>query len=658
MLTGALAVVPAGAQDQTPIAPVGIQSVGGELFIEDTYREDHETRGRFQTKSDDTDLLLREGIRLLVDGYSYHPNLIDWYADLRFGLMHQQTTLLGEDRRSEGFLTGYDLQAHILKQKPVSFRAYATRDERFEDRSFARNLDIQTESEGIQAFWHSMTPADLLLERRKVHESSESRINDEETYQARFTIEDRRTRDNLTRLIFNHEDTDQQTDFLNSDGSRITQNSPDQSDELSLTNRWLFDAGDGRQHQVDGVVRLLHRTGFFRNDLYFIDQRLTLAHTDSFSTFYRGTLNFDDTDEETDHLLRGEIGLIQRIYESMIVTASGYASDRQLSSGYEKIFGAELNVDYQKLTPIGIYQSNLLGILEFHEQAFDQGAQNVFNESITLNNVANIALSQPNVFPGTIRVTDISQAITYVEGIDYLVNQFGPVTQIQRLVGGNIGNGETVLVDYIALTSPFAQYQERLINLRNRFDFDAVPLALYVDTRWRSQVLTGGEDPGNLDVERTILYGAELSPGPFRISAEYETRDHTLFPSWWAYRGRASVMQIIENTTSFSAGLEYEMLQYVSGLDQDLGPGRDFLETYGAYLNLTTRLNKSLLWQAEASSYHTKGRDRAQLTRFGTSILWTRGLLEVELGGHYDIWEQELDSGNSLFVNLNVIRRF
>jgi hypothetical protein len=46
----------------------------------------------------------------------------------------------------------------------------------------------------------------------------------------------------------------------------------------------------------------------------------------------------------------------------------------------------------------------------------------------------------------------------YIEGIDYRLFTTGSVTSIQRLIGGNIGDGETLFVDYRYETSGTAEY--------------------------------------------------------------------------------------------------------------------------------------------------------------------------------------------------------
>lgn len=72
----------------------------------------------------------------------------------------------------------------------------------------------------------------------------------------------------------------------------------------------------------------------------------------------------------------------------------------------------------------------------------------VFDERITLSGTSPVELRNANVVSGTIVVRNLSQTQVFAEGQDYRVVIVGNTTSIQRLLGGSILDGETVLVDY------------------------------------------------------------------------------------------------------------------------------------------------------------------------------------------------------------------
>jgi hypothetical protein len=68
-------------------------------------------------------------------------------------------------------------------------------------------------------------------------------------------------------------------------------------------------------------------------------------------------------------------------------------------------------------------------------------------------------LNQPDVIIQTIVVTDVNNNQTFVAGVDYSIVQNGNRTGIQRIIGGNIPQGATVLVDYDAVPTAAGSYE-------------------------------------------------------------------------------------------------------------------------------------------------------------------------------------------------------
>jgi hypothetical protein len=82
----------------------------------------------------------------------------------------------------------------------------------------------------------------------------------------------------------------------------------------------------------------------------------------------------------------------------------------------------------------------------------------VFDEAIVLSGTTPVDLAQEFVVPGSVVVRNVTNTQTYVEGSDYRLIQTGSITSIQRLIDGNIADGETVLVDYRYATSGTAEF--------------------------------------------------------------------------------------------------------------------------------------------------------------------------------------------------------
>ena len=87
--------------------------------------------------------------------------------------------------------------------------------------------------------------------------------------------------------------------------------------------------------------------------------------------------------------------------------------------------------------------------LDVRDQQADNGRLSVLGEELVLEGTTPVELSRDFIFDdATLRVFNESRTQEYQNGVDYNVIQIGIKTEIQRRVGGNILDGQLVLVDY------------------------------------------------------------------------------------------------------------------------------------------------------------------------------------------------------------------
>lgn len=646
----------ARGQRAAPIENMNITGLEGDLLLTSHYRSDHETRANGQV-TDETDVFFREEVGLRSTGYFYHPNLVDWNAGLRLGLTQQSIDINDESFDSDGTITGYNLSALFLKEKPVSVRAYTSRNQEFIDRSFARQIEVDTEVTGTEVMFKGPTPISLLYEKTRAFEESDIRTDDELSELFRAQMTDARDRDKFTQFTYEHEEVDKTATFFVPGGSPVVQDLPDRRDEFTVANRWRFDNGP-YTHTLNGQTRVLQRRGAFNNDLFSFNQRLDLQHSDTLGTFYRVQAFNDETDTQSDELLEGEIGFIKRYYQSLDVTGRVFGSDRQLESGSEQRYGTFFDFDYRKKTPVGQYTSGLGIGTDVETQESDSGRLGVRDEPVVLSGVTPQRLRSPNILPGSIVVTDANNAVRFIEGVDYRLQQFGDFTEIVRLVTGTIADGQLVLVDYEAGAAENAKFRTDRFHWRHRLQLKDMPIALIAEYRLRDEKLQSGDDPGNLDREEVILLGVEYRVDPITLAGEYERRDQLLFPSSTAYRFRGTYDKVIDDATTLTFGGNYEQLRYTNADAFGLEPGRDFLDRYSLFGHMTTKLRRDLIARFETSFTDTRGRNNDKLARFGGSLHFRRGNLDMMISGHHEIYEQEGDEGESDVVRFTLRRSF
>lgn len=656
-MTAGPAVAQRGAPPRQDPSWLRIDDWSGDVFAKSRYRSDSKelVGGR---KITETDWMYETGLNLFSRGSMYHPNLMEWSAGAEVGYSDQTISADGDDKHSNGVLYGYNFDALLFKEKDVSGRVYADQTKDTVDRSFARAVDLDRQRQGFEVRTRGDLPMLFQYEHLSEHQDTGSVIDDQDGHRFRYEIEDLRDKDFYNRLSLEYETIEQQNQFVNADG---TLSPPDDLSndrlELSATNLWKF--GPLSRHQLAGSARLMRREGAFQEDVATVHQRLDYAHSESFSSFYSGLFNLDNTEDQTDQGGEVQAGVIKHVYDSLDLTGWGVARYREFDDGTEQSAGVHGEAEYRKETPVGRLSASLDLGREYLSNESPTGQRRVVGESVTLDGVTPTQLRNPNVVAGTIVVTNADRSRIYVEGVDYLVSTLGDFTEIRRTIGGDITDGQTVLVDYTADVARDAVYTADNLRVRVRMDFDAAPVSVYTQYRLYDEQLISGNDLGTLDRNGSLLGGVEYRPlEGLRLIGEVETQDHRLTPPWWAYRARAFYDRALDPDTSLTLGAEYESLQYESAAEFGLTGDEDHQLTIGAFGRVTRKLTRWALLRGEVDYIDASGRNNDMAVRVGAGLDIRLRQLTISVEGYHRIYEQEGMNGSGDYVSVMLRRKF
>ena len=159
----------------------------------------------------------------------------------------------------------------------------------------------------------------------------------------------------------------------------------------------------------------------------------------------------------------------------------------------------------------------------------------VFDEQLILTGTAPVDLANEFVVASSVTVTNESQTQQYVEGLDYRLVIIGSVTGIQRLIDGNILDGDIVFVDYAFQTSGTAEFDTVASGLNVSVSFLQYARASLAFNRRRTDV-TGGAltTPVNDADNMQFSIGADKNFGNgWSVSADYRyvDRQETISPA-------------------------------------------------------------------------------------------------------------------------------
>ena len=148
--------------------------------------------------------------------------------------------------------------------------------------------------------------------------------------------------------------------------------------------------------------------------------------------------------------------------------------------------GVSASADYQWALPVGRAQVGYAVRFDSRSQRAVAPTAPVIGERHSLTGVAFVALDRTRVVAGTVQVVNEARTQVFIEGRDYLLSVLGEQTRMQRIVSGDIVDGQTVLADYSVDTGgSFDSTQaDQTLNLlwswQNRFSvyarwFDSAP---------------------------------------------------------------------------------------------------------------------------------------------------------------------------------------
>jgi hypothetical protein len=226
-------------------------------------------------------------------------------------------------------------------------------------------------------------------------------------------------------------------------------------------------------------------------DSWRYNSSLQVLHSDSIISF----LSVDASDMKredarsrsrgaragVDHGIREDLSYGAKI-DHREIRQTGFSSDQS---------AADVRANYQKNMRFGTLGlgANIAKARTDQESTAD--TVQVFDEAVTLIGTVQVDLANEFVVPGTVVVRNFDKTQVYVEDFDYRLVVVGSVTRIERLLNGNILDGETVLVDYEYRTSGTAEFDTLRPGASMSFTFPRFVSAAVRYSRQDTEVLSG-----------------------------------------------------------------------------------------------------------------------------------------------------------------------
>ncbi len=274
----------------------------------------------------------------------------------------------------------------------------------------------------------------------------------------RVTVKSRKTFSSGDRFALSYEVSNRNS--RNGDPRRMIQETLRRSRNLALTSNWRLGSGD--QLHIDQTASFNRRDNPDVTDINF-SPRFRWLHSSTLQSRYRYSFNQSERPESMikNRTERSSAAL----HYSPTPTMNGFVranfdQSEEKSRLLQSAFGLTSRGSFKKTSKIGLLNLSLGLGYERKDRESLVTQISVIEESVELVGTLPIFLSRDFVIIGTVTVRNETGTQILSEGVDYRLVEIGSRTQIERLIGGGILDGETVLVDYDAQTGGTFEYSQ------------------------------------------------------------------------------------------------------------------------------------------------------------------------------------------------------
>ena len=568
------------------------------------------------TESDDgqetefTEERFEETLELWTLGSIYHPNFVELDLAGTFGLAQVDLDSdVGQDRGDDEIYE-WDTSATFLRKETDVLTLYSRRNRQLITRQFGPSLESTITTNGaILDMRNKTVPTRLEVFHSDQVQDSLDDVGDLSLSQDAFIWHSdwRPSLNQAWAWDYSYNAVDQETEGFE----------PTSFDTHDAALSHSIDFGPKDKHNLSSSLTYFEQAGDFPFDRLRWNELLRLRHDDTFETRYQYTLD-DQTVSGIDQTQQTAMtGFTHRLYKSLVTTGSVGIQDLARSDGADSFETfADLDFDYLKKVPYGRFTANMgFGYSHQENDARDEITQ-IVNDLRTFNNGFPIVLTGANVIPGSIVITDPSGLILLQPGLDYRIDTFPDRVEIDRIIGGSIGSGDSVLIDYQLAPQGANVTTTDTFNLGGRYDIQEGPLAgLSLFARYARQDQNIDSDNPDEFIPNSftdVVYGAEYQFWEFLVGAEQQLHDSTIAP--------------------FDATRLYGRWVRPVSLDTTVS-----LNTAFTTVDYTDTDNRIELWTISGQVHHRFSRKLSVLA----TVLWRDE--RDDLRGHTEGWEQQLE---------------
>ncbi|MDP1901516.1 MAG: hypothetical protein Q8K96_13835 [Rubrivivax sp.] len=588
---------------------------------------------------------LRGEVFLMTHGYVYHPNLL--LLDLGAGLIFDRNSLASDGMASvsRGTLYNLNARAQFLRGKPYRGGLFFERTNDSQAVGPAQSLLTENTSYGFDfSLLAPVTPLPLRVDARRFHSQGQGaeQVIDDRIDEINFRAERAWRGLGETRLHYQAIESDSRSGSLGLP-IRATRSHTERAD---LDTNLVF--GARKEYELTQGISL-NTLSYTANEDIAVDHRqfrfnLQLRGRPSAALQTHARYQFDENDQraasspQTSRLSAVNAGLSYQPSPQLGATLEARTALERSSVLSSTQSGFNGSLLYRHALPLGELTAGYGGNFFWRDQNAAEPVAQVVGERVTLAGTSTVTLRQLQVIANSVVVSNAPRTQIFLEGKDYVLSQVGLNTRIQRLIAGNILDGQDVVIDYDFDTG--GTYTRTQLDHTVEFGWNLKSLAsVYVRFLDSAPNIVSGTPNAPLNTIRSTTYGARgdfpLTLGSEELqlggNMEREDRRETLAPF------QRSTVEIFGETTlprvtrgGLRLGARHQTVEYTSLPEQDVNQKSYSLKLWsriatGVDMSLeATRTSDTGTPQATRQSTSALAKARWRVRRFLMTFEWSR----------------------------------
>jgi hypothetical protein len=447
---------PAVAQDD--IAPFRLTNVSGQLSV--GYLLDEWQDARPGVGSEVSSEIWKEQLTINTRSYIYHPAFLTMHIGGGPLLLQNDYESNGSSDGYNDILWSFNARFEFLKRRPYAFSTYFIRAFPEVTTGLTGRFFADTDEYGIRGVLRRpLSPIDVHWEasRRRSEGAGFGSIVDETV--DRFQLG--------TRLPYGDgKSVGLQLDWSERNSQSGSPNLPIQASQITNFNA-VLDNSSYFNH--DKSVRLNQRLGFrsqdtvagFESETDNLYYRGAVFWNKNAATTITGRLDFVDDSRDSTWSRSASMsgGISHRYSDRVTLSGSGSLSADSAPGFASDVMTGRAQASYRRNLRIGRLNASA-GLSYAHSDRDSKvSTVSVFDEPKVLVGTTPSELNRDFVITESVVVTNEDRTQTFAEGIDYRLFTVGAVTSIERIITGNILDGQTVLVSYDVSTGGTVEYR-------------------------------------------------------------------------------------------------------------------------------------------------------------------------------------------------------